>query len=62
MRRESPTATPPVPPPRLDRTTLIVRLGLVVLALTGLATIFGESLLLGPGAGDLARPTPGPGR
>lgn len=32
---------------RVDRTTLVVRLGLIVLTLTGLGAIFGESLLLG---------------
>ena len=34
-----------VPPsPRRDRTTLVVRLGLLVLFLLGVVTVFGESL------------------
>jgi hypothetical protein len=34
----------PVGPPPLDRTTLVVRLGLVALAITGVLTIFGDTL------------------
>ena len=43
MPKDSGTARPN----RVDRTTLVVRLGLIVLTLTGLGAIFGESLLLG---------------
>jgi hypothetical protein len=35
---------PASPPPRRDRTTLVVRLGLLTLLLLGVITVFGESL------------------
>jgi len=57
MRPDGSSAPAPPAPPRFDRTTLVVRLGLIVLTLTGLLTIFGEPLLLGPGAAaDLGSP------
>jgi hypothetical protein len=58
MRPDDATSSAPrAVPPHLDRTTLVVRLGLLVLTLTGLLTIFGEPLLLGPAASaDLASP------
>ncbi len=36
---------PAPPPPRRDRTTLVVRLGLLALFLLGVLTVFGESLV-----------------
>ncbi|HEY0706613.1 MAG TPA: hypothetical protein VGG33_07445 [Polyangia bacterium] len=62
MRLGSPAQLPPDEPrlavrpapanaPAIDRTTLIVRLGLLVLALTGVITIFGDALF-GVGVGQ----------
>jgi hypothetical protein len=60
-----PTSLPLAPPPESPainnaRTTLVVRLGLIVLAILGVISIFGEPLLgLGAAGGDLAG-APGP--
>jgi hypothetical protein len=56
MRPDDSPSAPPRAPQRLDRTTLVVRIGLVVLTLTGLLTIFGEPLLFGPASTELAAP------
>jgi hypothetical protein len=52
------------PPDRLrdrDRTTLVVRLGLLILLVVGVASVFGESLvgLIRPPPGDAPAPAQG---
>jgi hypothetical protein len=63
-------ATAPAPIPEINnaRTTLVVRLGLIALALVGIVSIFGEPLLgIGAASPDLAAspgaadPSGGPG-
>jgi hypothetical protein len=45
VAQNAPAPTSPPTSPRRDRTTLIVRLGLLTLFLIGIMTVFGESLI-----------------